>query len=126
MIYTLVIAVILNTSLNFYLITNFGAKGAGIATLITQFFMLICYTAYSIRIFKINVQLKYLFQLASFAGICYAIVYFIQKVQFSGNTIYDLLAHISIYFLLMPLLCYATGLININTLKLKVGKEELL
>ncbi len=126
MIYTLIIAVILNISLNFYLITNFGAKGAGIATLITQLFMLVCYTVYSIRIFKINVQIKYLFQLIAFAGTCCTLIFFMQKIQFSSNTMYDLLAHIAVYFLLMPLLCYATGLINTNTLKLKVGKEELL
>lgn len=124
MIYTLVIAVVLNVSLNFYLITNFGAKGAGQATLITQLFMLVCYTVYSIRVFKISIQMKYLFQLLAFSGMCLSLIFLLTKVQFSMSVLYDLLIHIAFYFLCIPVIAYSTGLINKHTFQLKVGAIE--
>lgn len=124
MIYTLVIAVVLNVSLNFYLITNFGAKGAGQATLITQLFMLVCYAVYSIRVFKISIQMKYLFQLLAFSAICLSLIFLLTKVQFSMSVLSDLLIHVAFYFLCIPVIAYSTGLINKHTFQLKVGAIE--
>jgi Na+-driven multidrug efflux pump len=66
MIYTLVFAVLLNIALNFYLIKNFGTKGAVQATLITQLFMLVCYSVYSFTIFSIKLNFKYLRAIVGF------------------------------------------------------------
>jgi len=124
MIYTLVFAVILNVSLNFYLITNFGAKGAGQATLITQMFMLICYSIYSLRVFKINIHLKYIFQLIVFVFLAVSLSYFTKKIIFSENNIFNLVFHFALYFACIPVFSYITGLINMSTLQLKVGASE--
>lgn len=124
MIYTLVIAVIMNISLNFYLITNFGAKGAGQATLITQLFMLICYTVYCVRIFKIRMNLIYLLQLVAFMGFCLSVIVVLKKIQFTSNSLYDLAIHIACYFICIPFVSFFTGLINKHTFQLKVGADE--
>lgn len=124
MIYTLIFAVLLNVGLNFYLITQYGAKGAGIATLITQLFMLICYSIYCIRIFYIKVQFQYIVQLLAFVMLCIVLLFGLQKMQFSEQAIINLLIHVGVYFTLMPLCCYITGLINIKTLQLKVGADD--
>lgn len=124
MIYTLVFAVVLNISLNFYLITNYGAKGAGQATLITQLFMLLSYGIYCIRIFKIAFNIKYIIQLLVFAGLCLLEVVFLKKIRMSGNSVYDLGLHIVVYFACIPLLSFVTGLVNKHTFQLKVGVSE--
>lgn len=124
MIYTLIVAVILNISLNFYLITNFGAKGAGQATLITQMFMLVCYTIYCMRVFKLPFNLKYLLQLSVFTLLAVLVICFSKKIEFSDNNLYDLVLHFAAYFACIPIFAYITGLINVNTLKLKVGASE--
>ncbi len=124
MIYTLVIAVIMNISLNFYLIINSGAKGAGQATLITQIFMLICYTIYSIRIFKIELNIKYILQLIGYAGLCLLIIMLLKTISFSANKLYDLMTHIALYFICIPVISFATGLINKQTFQLKIGTEQ--
>ena len=124
MIYTLLIAVILNISLNFYLIKEFGAKGASEATLITQIFMLICYTIYSVRIFKLSVKIKYISQLVSFFLLSSILVFAIKQIIFSNNNLTNLLLHFIFYFMCVPIFSYITGLININMLKLKVGVSQ--
>lgn len=124
MIYTLIFAVILNISLNFYLITNFGAKGAGQATLITQLFMLICYTVYCLRIFKIKINIKYAIQLVAFVLLTMVLSYGTKKINFSANQLINIVLHFTLYFTCVPLFSYITGLINVNTLRLKVGVSE--
>lgn len=124
MIYTLIIAVILNVSLNFYLITNFGAKGAGQATLITQLFMLCTYSVYCIRIFHLSIQVKFIAQLAAFAVLCLLSVILLNKLQISPNELYDLAIHMACYFTLIPFIAFVSGLINKQTFQLKVGAGE--
>lgn len=123
MIYTLVFAVLLNIALNFYLIKNFGAKGAGQATLITQLFMLICYTVYSFKIFDIKLNFKYIGQLLAFVGLCLLDVYLIQSIKSSTET-KTFLLQLVLYFAFVPFNVYITGLITLDTLKLKVGIAE--
>jgi O-antigen/teichoic acid export membrane protein len=124
MIYTLSIAVIINISLNFYLITKFGAKGAGQATLITQLFMLLSYSVYCLKIFRIHFNLKYAFQLFAFSAICLAIIGLVGKFRFSSDNLLDLGLHFAAYFICIPFASYMTGLINMNSLKLKIGSNE--
>jgi len=124
MIYTLVIAVLLNVSLNFYLITNFGAKGAGQATLITQLFMLCTYSVYCIRIFQLSVQVKFIIQLLVFAALCLLAVVSVHKIHFSANGLYNLAIHMACYFALIPFIAFVSGLINKQTFQLKVGAGE--
>ena len=124
MIYTLAIAVVLNIVLNFYLIKSFGAKGASEATLITQIFMLICYTIYSVRIFKLRVNIKYVFQLVSFVLLSSILIFSIKLITFSNNNLVNLLVHFIFYFMCVPIFSFITGLININMLRLKVGVSQ--
>ncbi len=124
MIYTLVFAVIINISLNLYLITHFGAKGAGEATLITQLFMLISYTFYSMRVFKISFNLIYTSRLLAFLFLSSLLIYNIKKISFNNNQIIDLGLHFALYFSCIPVISYITGLINLNTLKLKIDSNK--
>lgn len=124
MIYTLLIAVALNIGLNFYLISNFGAKGAGQATLITQLFMLLSYSIYMLRIFKLKVNVVYVFRLLLFLALCVAILFLFNKIQFSLNPLIDLGVHIMLYFICIPVISVVTGLINKHTFRLKVGVAE--
>lgn len=124
MIYTLVIAVVLNVSLNFFLITNFGAKGAGQATLITQLFMLCTYSIYCIRIFHLSVQMKFIAQLTIFTALCLLTVVSGHKIHFLANGLYDLALHMACYFALIPFIAFVSGLINKQTFQLKVGAGE--
>ncbi|MCB0506832.1 MAG: oligosaccharide flippase family protein, partial [Bacteroidetes bacterium] len=102
MIYTLIVAVIINVSLNFYLITNYGAKGAGIATLITQLFMLVCYSIYCLKIFKIKWEKFYAVQLFGFLVLCTLLMFILSKFTFMTNHQLDLFVHIILYFILIP------------------------
>ncbi|MFN8283182.1 MAG: oligosaccharide flippase family protein [Chitinophagales bacterium] len=123
MIYTLIAAVLLNIGLNFYLIKNFGAKGAGQATLITQLFMLICYSVYCFRIFEIKIGLKYIARLLAFVALCFVDIYLIQSIN--ASTVFKtFLLQIVLYFMFVPFNVYITGLITLDTLKLKVGVAE--
>ena len=124
MIYTLVLAVILNISLNFILITRFGAKGAGQATLITQLFMLVSYTIYSIRIFKLKMNVVYVFQLFSFILLCLLVIVLLKNNIFSENQMTDFLMHVAAYFVTIPFIAFSTGLIGKHTFQLKVGASE--
>ncbi len=121
MIYTLLLAVMLNISLNFYLITNFGAKGAGQATLLTQIFMLLAYSIYCIRIFNLSFSIKYFTQLIAYASLCLLAIYFLSKQCFSTNNLYNLLLHVVFYFTCIPIFAYISGLIGKQTFQLKVG-----
>lgn len=124
MIFTLVFAVVLNIVLNFYLISNYGAKGAGQATLITQLFMLLAYTIYCIRIFSIRWNLVYIIQVVVFTAVCCATLYVLKNVTFSENSTIDLILHIIVYFIFIPLLAVVSGLINKHTFQMKVGINE--
>lgn len=124
MIYTLVFAVLLNIALNFYLITNFGAKGAGQATLITQIFMLICYAIYSFKIFNLKLNIKYIAQLLAFVVLCLFDIYIIPMEVKASTEIKTFLLQLVVYFLFVPFNIYITGLITLDTLKLKIGVVE--
>jgi O-antigen/teichoic acid export membrane protein len=124
MIATLVVAVLLNIGLNYVLILQSGAKGAGQATLITQFFMLACYSMYTVYLFRLRLNPVYLLQLAAFAVGSILLMLLIGKIHFSANEIYNLLGHILIYLACVPVLSYLLGLINLHALQLKVGIEE--
>ncbi len=124
MIYTLIFAVVLNIALNFYLITHYGAKGAGIATLITQVVMLLCYSIYCIRIFHLKWNMRYLFQLGLFLLLCCFSMYICQMIAVSENDAINLLVQIMVYFAIVPISMFASGLIHRNTFRLKVGINE--
>lgn len=121
MIYTLLFAVVLNIVLNFYLIKNYGAIGAGQATLITQLFMLLCYSIFVLRIFQLKINFIYAFRLIAFLAVCIGILVVLRKITFTANPIIDLCVHFAIYFICVPIIAFATGLINKQTFKLKVG-----
>jgi len=121
MIYTLVVAVLLNISLNVYLITNSGAKGAGQATLITQLFMLLVYSIYCVRIFNLSFSIHYFIRLIAFAALCIFAIYILGKYRFTANQLYDMMLHLTCYFSLIPFFAFVSGLIDKQTFQLKVG-----
>lgn len=124
MIYTLIIAVILNIGLNFYLITHYGAKGAAQATLITQCFMLLSYSVFSIRIFKLNIAGLYIVKLMLFAVLCVLLLQVIKLVHFDAKQTIDLVIRLIIYFALIPVVAIVSGLINQQTFRLRIGTDK--
>ncbi len=124
MILTLVIAVIINISLNYFLIIRLGAKGAGIATLITQLFMLVCYSVYTFRIFSLSINIRYILQLLGFGALCILLLFILNSIQFSASTPLNLAYHILLYLICIPVLSYILGLVNLKSLELKVGYKE--
>lgn len=123
MIYTLSIAVLLNIGLNYVLILQSGAKGAGQATLITQLFMLICYSIYCVYLFRLKLNITYLLRLTGFAVGCVVLLLLLNGIQLSINQTYNLIGHILLYLFCIPVLSYVLGLINLQSLNLKVGIE---
>ena len=124
MIYTLLIAVFLNIGLNFYLITNYGAKGAAQATLITQIFMLVCYTVFAIRIFKLKINFIYSFKLLLFTVLCFIILFLFKNVRLHPHETINLVVHILLYFAFIPIISMLSGLINRQTFQLRVGIDK--
>lgn len=124
MIYTLLVAVVLNITLNFVLITRYGARGAGMATLITQIFMLFTYSVYSLRIFSLRLRPKFILQLSSFFLLCAASLWLIARFRFAENGLYDLGIRFIAYFCCVPLIAFLTGMINAQTFRLRVGAVE--
>ncbi len=124
MILTLATAVVLNISLNYFLIIRLGAKGAGIATLITQLFMLASYSVYTFRIFRLSFNFRYFLQLAGFAVICILLLFCLNKVRFSDSAPLNLAYHIVFYLFCIPFLSYVLGLVNLKSLELNVGYKE--
>ena len=124
MILTLVIAVIINISLNYFLIIRLGAKGAGIATLITQLFMLVCYSVYTFRIFSLSINIRYILQLLGFGALCILLLFILNSIRFSASTPLNLAYHILLYLICIPVLSYILGLVNLKSLELKVGYKE--
>lgn len=124
MILTLAIAVIINISLNYFLIIRLGAKGAGIATLITQLFMLVCYSVYTFRIFSLSINIRYILQLLGFGALCILLLFILNSIRFSASTPLNLAYHILLYLICIPVLSYILGLVNLKSLELKVGYKE--
>lgn len=124
MIYTLSIAVLINVLLNYYLIPVLGAKGAGLATLVTQLFMLIAYSIYVVYIFKISLQVTFLLRVLLFSALCYLMLLLVSRFAFFGNGSQDLLMHFAAYFVAIPLFAYISGLIDEKTFQLKVGQNK--
>ena len=124
MIYTLVVAVLLNVVLNVYLITEYGAKGAGISTFITQLFMLGCYSIYSIQIFKLRWNWAYFLRLSLFISLCLLWVYVLQSYAFAMHPALNLGIHFIVYFIGIPVFAWISGLINKHTFQLKIGTQQ--
>ncbi|HQD12673.1 MAG TPA: polysaccharide biosynthesis C-terminal domain-containing protein, partial [Chitinophagales bacterium] len=124
MIASLVIAVVLNIVLNYYWIQSRGAFGAALATLATQLFMLCSYTIYGVYIFRLRVRLKYVAQLALFAGACLVLVFLLDSVHWFADDLKNMGMRMLLYFVSVPVLALLSGLVGRQTLALKVGIAE--
>ncbi|MFM2282653.1 MAG: hypothetical protein RL222_157 [Bacteroidota bacterium] len=124
MIASLVIAVVLNIVLNYYWIQSRGAFGAALATLATQLFMLCSYTIYGVYIFQLRVRLKYVAQLALFAGACLVLVFLLDSVHWFADDLKNMGMRMLLYFVSVPVLALLSGLVGRQTLALKVGIAE--
>ena len=86
--------------------------------------MLVCYTTFSIRVFKIDINANVHTTIICFLWYYVAAIVLLKEKQFSENILYNIIIHFVLYFTAVPALAYITGLINRHTLKLKVGAEE--
>lgn len=92
---------IINVTLNFILIPRFEAKGAAMASLVTQFLTALAQVALAYKIFHLKVDLKFLASLALFLLLSIALSFGIVGLQFNWM----------INFLLATTACFITALI---------------
>lgn len=92
---------IINVALNFILIPRFEAKGAAIASLVTQFLTALAQVALAYKIFHLKVDLKFLASLALFLLLSIALSFGIVGLQFNWM----------INFMLATTACFITALI---------------
>lgn len=90
--------IILNVGLNFYLIPEYGAAGSAFASFITQSFIALIQFFYCLKIFKLAVSLKTIFNFSLFI----TLLILASKWQSSGNFLImtQLLLGVSLMFLL--------------------------
>lgn len=101
-----VVALIINVTLNYFLILKYGAAGAALATLITQVVIAIGNISYTVLNWDIQYPLKNAFKLLFYALILTALAHFIP--QFIDFWIYNLF----IISLIAVILAFALRLIN--------------
>jgi O-antigen/teichoic acid export membrane protein len=90
--------IVLNVGLNFYLIPEYGAAGSAFASFITQSFIALIQFFYCLKIFKLDVSLKSIFNFSLFI----TLLILASKWQSSGNFLIltQLLLGVSLMFLL--------------------------
>lgn len=106
--YTAAIGIVINISLNAYLIPNYGALGAAIATVITQSVVSLSQFIYSVQFLKLplfNIKTVLLIAYSATAGILF---YYFRM---------DSPASALLIFALVPVLMAIFGLIDIRQLK---------
>ncbi len=99
--------IILNVGLNFYLIPEFGAAGSAFASFVTQTFISLIQFIYCLKVFKLAVSLKTIFNFSIFI----TLLFLASKWQSSG--IYLIISQLMIGVSLMFLLSF----INLKNLK---------
>lgn len=122
MIPALIIAVILNIVLNYFLIQKEGAIGAAQATFITQIFMLLVYGIYSMYKFKIQINFIVCLKLIVFITISiFSIEMLIQNYE--GNSIMTISFRTILYLMIVLVSSIVLKFINKDLLKIKVGRH---
>ena len=99
--------IILNVGLNFYLIPEYGAAGSAFASFVTQTFISLIQFIYCLKVFKLAVSLKTIFNFSIFI----TLLFLASKWQSSG--IYLIISQLMIGVSLMFLLSF----INLKNLK---------
>jgi O-antigen/teichoic acid export membrane protein len=100
--------IVLNLSLNWYLIPTDYAYGSAMASLITQFILAAVQVIMAVYIFKMRINIGLLVRFALFAGAVTALTYFSR--QLTGQWIFN----VGVAIAGSSILVFATGLVNIK------------
>ena len=100
--------IVLNLSLNWYLIPKYYAYGSAMASLITQFVLAAVQVIMAVYIFKMRINISLLVRFSLFAGAVMALTYFTK--QLTGEWIFNM----GIAIAGSGILVFATGLVNIK------------
>lgn len=106
--YTAAVGIVINISLNAYLIPIHGAFGAAIATLITQSFVSLAQFIYSVQFLKLKVISLQAILILAYASISFVLFYYFRMDSYI-NTL--------LIFALIPVLMATFGLIDLRQLK---------
>lgn len=98
---------VLNFALNYWLIPRFGATGAAIATLITQWFTALTQIVIAVQIFKLKFEFKFLFRLIIFL-ILLVVTHWLLK-EFSVSFV--------IWLLLIPVFLMIAAIFHVLPIK---------
>jgi O-antigen/teichoic acid export membrane protein len=94
-----IFSALLNVILNLFLIPSYSYVGSGIATLITEFFILICYLYLNARnSFTLNIK-KFLFQPIIACGFMAFFLYLFPEIQLVLRIILAIIIYFSILFI---------------------------
>ncbi len=113
MITTLIIAVLLNITLNYIGIIRWGALGAAYATLITQIFMLVVYSMKTYSDLRLHVTVKDILRYISYP-IILAVLSYTMKSSF------HIWSYIAIIGISTPIVAYFTGLLRKDIFMLSI------
>jgi O-antigen/teichoic acid export membrane protein len=113
-----VAGVIINISLNIWLIQTDLALGAAITACITQSILAICYILFSARIFRLKLDMKWLAAHLGFIALALGTGYSVQFIR----------AHWMLQMLALAVLCitylFAFGFVSVSSIrKLKAQKQ---
>lgn len=110
--YIFLVGVILNTSLNYFLIPEYKAMGAVVATLLTQFYVMLALMILAQRELKLNLDFSFITQLLAYAGAV-------------TITAWSISNHLSINWILSYLITTILGLLLAFPFRLVKGKTLL-
>ena len=114
MIPSLIIASLMNIAINYFLIPQYGALGASIATISTQIFMLLIYSIAVFHLFELKIQFKFILQSISFLMVVFVMNYLLHQTG-----IFWLFA-LAISGLSSLVVAYRLKIISKETLDLKI------
>lgn len=106
--YTSAVGILVNVGLNIYMIPEYGAFGAAVATVITQSFVSLAQFIYCIQFLKINIIHWTLLKISLFCISIFAIGYYLRM---------DSIMTLVLVFSIIPVLMMVFGLIDIRQIR---------
>ena len=111
--------VVINLSLNFWLIPQLNAGGAAITSFITQSLLAIAFTVASVRVFKLNVNMRWIMAhlgyMAFVGGLAWVLTAFVHI-----NWIYTA----ALFFILSVLFMFVFRFVSPSSIKLFISKKN--
>lgn len=114
MIPSLLFASLMNIIINYFLIPQYGALGASIATISTQIFMLLIYSLAVFHLFQLSIQFKFIAQSILFVSIVFGLNYLLHQTGIFW------LFSLAISGTLSLIIAYLLKIVSKETLALKI------